>query len=318
MADSRYEQAKALHRDGRTAQARAVLLDLLAEQPGDLGARYALAICLIDLGETPDAQAQLRQVLADHPQHYEAAYQLGCLLQDEEQYEQAAAAFRQVLAVTDLRDTADRLRRCEAALGGSVPQPPSGPPPVRRLIESSHVASRGQLVMSLRLKARHILPLRSATAVVLILLAQGLSRPTFSVNRIIYIYTGYSTVTLLALVNWLLVGYLVLALLSLALRARMYTAEIYEYGMDVSSGILRRTRQFVWYYQITEPPTYLRRLSNYLTHTASLVVSYNNTASTTATVQLRGFGSPQRVDEVRSYLESRIPPERLPIRGPWT
>jgi membrane protein YdbS with pleckstrin-like domain len=323
MANSRYEQAKALHQEGRTAQARAILVDLLADEPSDVGARYALAICLIGLGERQDAQGQLRQVLTDYPQHYEAAYQLGCLLQDDGRYDQAVEAFRQVLVMTDLRDTKDHLRHCEAALSvphsnesAAYPITPSpvtgtpltpGPPPVRRMIENTHVADRGRLVRITHLAGRHILPLKSFFIAVLGIPA-----------TMTQAFVGASVGLLLILISGTSLLTAVISLVTIPIRTRMYTAQLYEYGMDVNTGVLRRSKQFIWYYQITEPPTYVRKLTNYLTNTASLLVSYNNTASTSAQVELRGIGSPEQVNEVRAYLQSRIPPERLPIRGPWT
>lgn len=101
-------------------------------------------------------------------------------------------------------------------------------------------------------------------------------------------------------------------------RALLYGADLHEYGMDVRTGVFRRGAQFIWYYQITEPPTYLRNITSYLTRTASLRISYNNTASTTKYTELPDIGTPRQVEEIRGYLQSRIPPERLSIRGPWT
>jgi hypothetical protein len=325
MADPRYEQAKSLHREGRTAQARAVLVDLLADEPGNVGARYALAICLIDLGERQGARDQLRQVLTEYPQHYEAAYHLGRLFQDDGRYNDAAEAFRQVLAVTELRDTRERLHRCEAALGpppldgpatshdADAPAPVTGipvapgPPPVRRMIESAHVADRGEPKRALRLQGRHILPLKSFFFAVLTFTAPGLAPLVGMTVRLPFL-----------LITGVLLLNVLISPVTIMVRTRMYTAQLYEYGMDVSTGVLRRSKQFIWYYQITEPPTYVRTLTSYLTNTASLLVSYNNTASTTVQVELRGIGSAKQADEVRAYLQSRIPPERLPIRGPWT
>jgi hypothetical protein len=325
VADSRYEHAKALHGQGRVAEASAILADLLADDPGNVGARYAQAISLVDLGRRAEAIEHFRGVLSLLPAHYEAAYRLGCLLQDAGEPIQAAEAFRRVLAVQDFRDAASRLRDCEAAtrasaaiaapnladrdqwpVGGNPVNP--GPAPVRRMIETSHVADPGKLVMTTRLKARHLVPLKS-------FLFAFLGAVVYVTQPLHLGVTGSLPFLLIGLVS--LVN-LLLSPVTIPVRSRMNSAKLYEYGMDVSTGVLRRSKQFVWYYQITEPPTYVRGLRSYLVHTASLRVTYNNTASTTAQVELTGIGTPQQVEGVRAYLQSRIPPERLPIRGPWT
>ena len=356
MTDSRYEQAKTLHEQGQTAEASAILVDLLADEPGNAGARYALAVCLIDLGQEQDAESHLRQVLTDSPQHCGAAYLLGRLLQAQGDYHHAAAAFRQALTVTDFQDSQDRLRDCEAAMMQASPAPTSlgsgndaanqGPIPIRKVIETSHVADRGKPTGKVRLQVRHLIPSAVRALIVAIVVA---SIPTIvvglagAVGRAAYpnsygtppagavqIYgnlysrrvTNFLDNSSLSIVLiWLSVAawiYLAITILAIPIKSRMYAADLFEYGMDVRTGIIRRSKQFVWYYQITEAPTYTRKLTNYLTHTASLQFSYNNTASTTARAELTGIGSPKQVEEIRAYLQSRIPSERLPIRGPWT
>ncbi|WP_330230865.1 tetratricopeptide repeat protein [Nocardia sp. NBC_00508] len=303
MADSRYEQAKTLRGEGRLAEASAVLTSLLAERPGDVGALYALAVCQLDLGERARARETLRRVIAAHPGHYGAEYQLGRLLQDQGDLAGAAARYRNVLAVNDYADTEARLRQCERA--GAVP-------PVRKMIEQSYVAERGNPGMTLRLRARHILPFGSvATLLSMVFFA----RPFFA---FVDPEATYPLAQLLMLAALLLLMNIALSPITVYIRTRAYTTQLYDYGMDVSTGVFRRSRQFVWYYQITEPPTYVRDAREYLTHTASLLISYNNTATTTVRMKLRGIGSPREVEQMRSYLQSRIPAERLPIRGPWT
>ncbi|WP_162272727.1 tetratricopeptide repeat protein [Nocardia lijiangensis] len=300
MPDPRYEHAKTLRREGRTAEASSVLTALLAERPGDIGALYALAVCQIDTGQRGHARENLLRIAGAHPDHYGAHYQLGRLLQDEGDLRAAAVHYRQVLAVTEYADAAARLAQCERA---------AAVPPVKKMIEQTYVADRGALVQSLRLRARHVLPLGSIATVLLAFVAARLLNTSG---------VGLQLAYPLVLIVLALLLNVALSPITIYIRTRMYTAQLYDYGMDVSEGVFRRSKQFVWYYQITEPPTYVRKPADYLTHTASLIVNYNNTAATTARVRLRGFGSPRQVDQVRSYLQSRIPSERLPIRGPWT
>ena len=335
MADPRYDQAKALHQNGNSAEASTLLTELLVEHPGDVGARYALAVCQLDLGLRAQARANLRQVIEDHPGHHAAEYLLARELQDEGDLVGAAAGFRRVLTVTEHSEAAARLQQCERG---------TGIPPVRRMIEHTHIADRGKPVRRVRTRARHLIPSVVRPVAVLLLLywlpalsgtvggmigrtvaaSEGMPARTqqrFSDEyeltvRAFIAYTPLGLVLgLLLVAAWI---YLIATLVAVPIRAMLNGADLFEYGMDVHTGVLKRSTQFVWYYQITEPPTYLRTLSSYLTHTASLRVSYNNTASTTAQLTLTGIDGPSQVHELRSYLQSRIPSERLPIRGPWT
>ncbi|WP_156371395.1 tetratricopeptide repeat protein [Nocardia arizonensis] len=302
MADPRYERAKALRGEGRVAEAEAVLRALAAERPDDVAALYALAVCRIDLGQREQARATLLRVLRAYPGHYEAEYQLARFAQEDGDLVNAAAHYRNVLAAADYADAEARLRQCER---GAVVLP------VRQLIEQSHVADPGTPKWRLRLLARHILPLGSIAVLPSVFVAVNLADVVDFDGGLLLVYVLMLAVAA-AVVN------LALAPITIYLRTRAYTAVLYDHGMDVSAGIFRRSKQFVWYYQITEPPTYVRTLRDYLTNTASLAISYNNTATTTSRVVLRGIGSPRRVEQVRSFLRGRIPAERLPIRGPWT
>jgi hypothetical protein len=102
-------------------------------------------------------------------------------------------------------------------------------------------------------------------------------------------------------------------------KSRANGADFYEYGVNVRTGLLDRSEQFIWYYQITESPRYRRKFPNYFTGTASLGLRYNEAGESSARyVELSGIGTPGQVRQLGRYVESRTPPERLPIKGPWT
>lgn len=63
----------------RLSQLRA----LLAEEPGDLFLRYAIALELKRNGEFAQAIADLESVLRDEPKHIASYYQLATFLNDE-------------------------------------------------------------------------------------------------------------------------------------------------------------------------------------------------------------------------------------------
>jgi hypothetical protein len=106
----------------------------------------------------------------------------------------------------------------------------------------------------------------------------------------------------------------VLRAVTVVLRARCYTVTFHERGFELAAGVLHRRKQFIWYHQLVDEPTYLRTPATFLTHTASLQVRYDR-AATTYELLLAGIGSPGEVDRIRAYIETRRLAERAPIRG---
>ncbi|OHV44773.1 hypothetical protein BBK14_30700 [Parafrankia soli] len=334
-AGALYAQANDLHRRGRPEEALAVLDRLLRDDPDHVAARYARAICLVDVGRPAEAPAQLRRVLDSEPGHYEAAYRLGRLLQADGDVEGAAEAYRQVLTVTPFQDTPARLRACENALattrlnhppgptGGANtpvvdPGPGSastpGPPTLRSRLDAQRVADRGRPVRSVSLKARHLIPsigkvflIAAVANIIFVVVAATSGGGGGMAIMFIFPFVAISLVGILFFPVWVFV------------KSRTNGADFYEYGVEIKSGFVRRSIQFVWYYQIAEAPTYVRSFANYFTNTASLRIHYNSSAATTVErVEIAGFGSPDEVKWIGGYLESRVPPERIVIRGPWT
>ncbi|WP_285585305.1 tetratricopeptide repeat protein [Herbidospora sp. NBRC 101105] len=357
-----YTRASELRRRGRPQEAIPLLEGFLETAPGDVAARYALAVCLTDLGRTAEAAAQLLRVLDRMPGHYEAAYRLGRVLQADGDRAGAADAYRRVLEVTEFRDARERLRECEEPVAG---EPGSEvPPPLRSLVDDRRVVDRGRLVAPLRLKARHLIPgtlgkalLAAAAAVpVSSVYAGGESAPLAALLAVALfggpkIAAGLLLLAVAAgiasgVIDWPVIMYgnlrlgvdwpapslLLVAVVTTAalvivivgipaalLNSRINGSDVYEYGVEIRRGLIRRTVQFIWYYQIVEAPSYRRTFGTYFTHTASLGIRYNdNGASSVTHIEMSGVGTPARVREIGRYLESRIPAERLPIRGPWT
>ncbi|QJS99045.1 tetratricopeptide repeat protein [Streptomyces asoensis] len=306
-----------------------LLQELLRQEPEHVAARYAYGICLTDTGRHGEAQVQFRRLLDDDPRHYEAAYRLGRLLQADadpqgaaEAYRKVLEAARQVLGVAEFRDTAARLRACQDTPGTTVPvSPPApaglpvtgrpitpGPPTLRAQSDTHHVADRGALRFSVKLKARHLLSViakRFLIAVALTLAGYVLAELGIGLGM-----RAYSLVP--ALVAWI---YFLSSFVLLLVKPRTNGADFYEYGVDVKSGFIRRKVQFVWYYQIVESPSYVRTFGTYFTNTASLGLRYNEAgAYSTAYVEVPGIGTPNRVMEIVRYVESRAFPERYDVR----
>jgi hypothetical protein len=103
-----------------------------------------------------------------------------------------------------------------------------------------------------------------------------------------------------------------------AIRAHLYHVSFHERGLEIARGVLHRRKQFIWYYQLTEDPSYTRTPATYLTHTATLRLTYEDTHTTVRVLDLAGIGSPGEVEQLRGYLETRRLAERAAMRGPFT
>ncbi|MCK9930490.1 tetratricopeptide repeat protein [Frankia sp. Mgl5] len=397
-----FDRASQVHRRGQPGEALELLDQLLADEPDNVAAQYARAICLADLGRTREATAQFRTVLARDPRHYEAAYQLGRTLQATADLTGAIDAYRAVLAAGNYRDTAARLRDCENALlaAGAAPAagsaPGAGPTPLRTRIDAQGVVDRGIQVGLVRLQARNLVPraiavLLGAGTLTLVLLSLlfaafsqrdsrvsapvltdlavshrvALSYAIFAVSILLCSQFARTAAALLAVAVVALIGttqakvvhtphlrvtgsgfsvgplldysggslflryytlswtaiflYFVGAAAVIAACRHLNGAVLYEYGLDVRDGFLRRSVQFIWYYQITEPPIYRRTMTNYLANTASMSISYNESgAASVRKIDLTAIGKPADVLLLGRRLESRVLVERARFRGPWT
>jgi hypothetical protein len=193
-------------------------------------------------------------------------------------------------------------------LRGQVITP--GPPSLETRVRSLRAADRGHLVGTVHLQARRLAPLAvkglfaAAALTVVAVVAMGRLSPSIPLL----------TTPLLVAVAWLpFLGTLVVVLA----KSRANGADFYQYGVEVKTGLLDRSVHFIWYYQITESPCYVRRLPDYLTRTATLGLRYNQSGESSARyVELLGIGTPGQVRQLRQYVESRIPAERIPIKGP--
>jgi len=360
-ADQQFQRAFAKYRNGDLPAAEQLLLNLLLAHPDHVGARFGLAMCRLDRGDAATATEDFAAVLKRDPRHHDAAFHLGRAFESLDNWESAITAYQLAAALTDHPGARAGLHRCRSRLmqnqrlsGSPVNRPdvgvsanagglPDGPRTVRKIIDESRRAERGDLVRRVHRQARYGLAPVVAAVIILILvqflpsILTAAIRPMFasgdngyggSSDYSIMVahnavtqsnYSGPVTLSLLWLLlhvlTWL---YLAITLIMVPIRTRLYSVDLHEHGMDIRVGMLRRRAQFIWYYQITEPPAYLRNITSYLTRTASLGIRYNNTASTAQYAELLGIGTPRQVEEIRGYLQACIPPERIPMRGFWT
>lgn len=334
-ADDSYEHAKALYHRGEYQHAANVLHRLLQDRPDHIGGRFALAICLTDLHNIDDAVVHLRGVLSREPGHHAAAYRLGCLLQQQGNLPAAAQQFEKLLSDDQFPDVAVRWKACLAGrpAGGhevirsALADRPArvrivtpGPTPIRKLVDQFYTAERGDLQRTLRLTIRHQAPTIAASTLLAVIVNILPTLVRIAVNRL-PAKQAMALTDVLSVADRVLFWLGVLAVfrlcaivIAVVVRSRMNTVTLYDYAMDVHTGVFHRKRHLVWYYQITEPPAYVRTPVTFLTRTASLWIHYNDAYLTTERVTLDGIGSPKTVNELREYLENRILTERMTTR----
>lgn len=96
------------------------LRELLAEEPGDLFIRYAIALELKREGHTEQAMADLRGILTDEPAHIASYYQLALLLAESGHGVEAIAVCEagalQCLVTGDRKARAELLQLKEALI----------------------------------------------------------------------------------------------------------------------------------------------------------------------------------------------------------
>jgi hypothetical protein len=188
-----------------------------------------------------------------------------------------------------------------------------GPEPVRRLVAEHNLADRGSLTPAglVRQRRRYAAPAiaRSTLEAVLATVASALLSTVIDHPR------APLVLSLAPAALWVRAGIITVVAL---VRAHLYAVTFHQRGFEVATGILNRRKRFIWYYQLTEEPHYVRTPGMFVTHTASLQISYNDDAHTARRLELAGIGSPREVEAIRSYIELRRLAERSPIRGPLT
>jgi hypothetical protein len=204
-----------------------------------------------------------------------------------------------------------------------------GPEPVRNLVDEFYLADRGEVASVGRLRqkiryraaviARATLEAAAVTVfpmIVVAILHHLPPQPGASTDLPTVVQGLLHRVAPVAIaVMWARAGIKTLVVLAQSL---MYTVAFHQRGFEVASGVLHRRKQFIWYYQITEEPMYVRTPIMFLTNTASLQVTYNHTANAAREMELSGIGSPREVEQIRAYLETRRLAERSPMRGALT
>jgi tetratricopeptide (TPR) repeat protein len=117
--EPRFNCGMALLNLGRLGEAESLFRQVLAEQPGHLGARSQLGLCLGLEGRVKEAIKELRVALTANPEDAASLYHLAVALALEGRIEEAVAAAERAFAIDpnqpNLKETLDRMRRDLAA-----------------------------------------------------------------------------------------------------------------------------------------------------------------------------------------------------------
>jgi len=252
----------------------------------------------------------------------------------DEQADHASSALRD--GATDVVSQVEDTGLSPYGLNATAVFPPlvtglvvPGPEPVRHLVDDFYLADRGGLASVGRVRQK----IRYRAAVIVRATLEAVAVTVFPMIVMAIFHhlppePGAATdlptavqgllhrVAPVAIaVMWARAGIKTLVVLAQSL---MYTVAFHQRGFEVASGVLHRRKQFIWYYQITEEPMYVRTPIMFLTNTASLQVTYNHTANAVREMELSGIGSPREVEQIRAYLETRRLAERSPMRGALT
>jgi membrane protein YdbS with pleckstrin-like domain len=315
-----FDRARSLYGNGRFAEARTLLDGIVAADPGNLPARYALGLCLNALGDHSAAEPQLRVVVDTDPTQYQAAYELGRALQELGRPAEAVHAFRLVLARRDIPEVRERLRVCAEAARSS---PPAGPgsstdtgaqpsartgaaptpgegddgrestsKPLAEEVDERGLVDPGRRIDTTNTKIRHLAP-AALVAVAFAWLWVG----TVATRHEVYGWIGGG-----------LVAYAIVACVAVFLQADLNRFEFHERRVDISTGVLYRRRQVIWYYDVFQVRLERGPVS-LLTNTASLRILYfQGTANQSVTIE--GIGTPERVLALYDRLQPLIVRER--------
>lgn len=113
-----FDQALALHQDGRVAEADKLYRRLLQQQPDHPGALHLLGVVRQQQGDYPAALELIGRAIAINPRKAVYRNNYGAALHSLGRYDEAAAAFRRALAIApNYADALANLGMAESALG---------------------------------------------------------------------------------------------------------------------------------------------------------------------------------------------------------
>lgn len=323
----RYDEAAALFKAGDWARARNVLGECVDLRPVHIGARFGLAMCHVKLGDDTSAESLLRALLADRADHLQAWRQLAWLLTRRGRGSEARAADEQIRRL--LPGDAEAVRALSSSDAGRAREarPPadarpgtagtSGRSPVATLADDLDDAGgeadrelAGRVVCRGR---RSLLSHRRLWLAIVLLLyfpLAGLAKrgaegiPGAGVLFAQLHGLGYAVVVISAI---LVVDALINSL------ASAYVVR--ERRLEITTGVLFRTRRFVWLYDIQELQ-YMRDPVLMLAGTAQIKIKLDETTPVTLkkSPRITGLGSAGFMQRLFDRLQPMVLKERRAMK----
>jgi membrane protein YdbS with pleckstrin-like domain len=280
-----YDQALALFRANRFAEAQALLEQCVQESPEHIGSRFGLGVCLARMGQTERSIRLLRDVIVAAPDHYPARLELIRLLRASARLTEAVvecqtllrldpsnAAARYELAACelDLRKSAEGSSAEHVAPAAATTE--AEPEPVSKRLPSlaavldgsDELPSPTELGGQQEFRGRRPIYTfaRLPIAVVLILVAPAAADSIRSLTPSsdeYYVLLPWELIPLetflddgvdLVVLTFIAVG--ALLVISAMLSSMLTRYVIRERRLEVTQGVWRRSRRIVWYFDVTE------------------------------------------------------------------
>lgn len=287
VAPDGYRDAIALFKEGRLEEARDILSRCVEAAPDHIGARFGLGVCSARLGQRSGAERLLRQVVERDPRHVLAHMELAGLYEGENRQPEALAAYRSVLAVEPHHATAlERLAKLQSsdAPGNGHPNTRTfarpkarGRPTLATELDDDTPLTRaqiaGEIVVPMQRRSlwshRRLWAGLGMLAYVPLgvlarrrlerLVTEGMAQVPGAPPGVMIppAPTGAQTflalfTSLLQLFGYALLGAGVILLIGALLSSRMSTYVIREHRIEITKGVLFRSRRYVWLYGVRD------------------------------------------------------------------
>lgn len=311
-----------MFQEGHSQAAKEILERQVQAHPADLASCYALGVCLNAQGAWAAAEPHLRTVIVAEPEHHLAVYELGKSLQGQGRSVEAAGLYRQALLRENIPDAWRRLQELECPQAGSsvVPRPDTvptnattnlsaspemlaalahdrlipSPSPFRTLasdLDDRDAPDLGQRVWTTRTQIRAQVPAAVFATLLCVIVPGFFRQELITVGLALY-----------AVITWI-------AAFTTSWASRF---DFYERRVDAAQGVFDRSKSVIWYATITQV-SYVRGALDYLTHTASLEITYM-VGSEPKVVKLPGLGSPREVNRLYEELQGPVVRERRAMK----
>lgn len=343
-----YTEAIALFKAGEFAQARDILRQSVKASPRHVGAVLGLGMCAVKLGDRHAAANLLQRVIELDPRHVAAHLELAELYETLGRREEALAAYRTVLSIQPGNPTAARRIAALQPHNGHPPQPQRPDKAARKrstlateldddaALTASQIA--GDIVVPLQRRGlwSHrrlwlgiamlvyvplgVLSRRRAEQLMTEGMAQipgappGVSMPPMPTDGQIFLALFIS---LLELFGYALLVAGVALLIGAVLSSRMSTYVIRQHRIEITKGVLFRSRRYVWLYGLRDLE-FVQDPLLILAGTAKIKLVQEDTGTSPMNLKrapkIIGCGSTAAMQKLYDRLESMTRTERRAMK----